>query len=319
MIRVGIVGYGNVGKAVECVLMSMDDMQLTAIFSNRAKYIESASGVNIYDKDDVVNWKNKIDILILCTGSHTNVKETPLLSRLFHVVDAFDMHEKMEEHWKNVTCAASETGHLACIGAGWDPGLFSLFRLYGNAFFNANVSTFWGKGISSGHSKAIRMIDGVKDARQYTIPKEEAMKQSRKGNRVIGKNHIRECYVVLEEGICENSVKQQIMSMPYYFEGYETIVHFVDEKTLEKHNCLYHEGHVIAYGRSGFSKEYENKMECRVSMDSNPSFTASILCVVARAVYRMAKEHRSGCITMFDIAPFYYSEASKEYLYFHVL
>ncbi len=319
MIKIGIVGYGNLGKAVEVTLMGMEDMELIAIFSRRAKQLKIES-IPIYENEEIANWKDQIDVLILCGGSDIDLQEqTPAFAQLFHVVDAFDIHGKMEEHWKKVMHAANTTRHLACIGVGWDPGLFSLFRLYGSAFLNTQSETFWGKGISSGHSKAIRSIAGVKDARQYTIPKETAMNQSKKGIKERENTHIRECYVVLEKEANPDCIKEQIMHMPYYFEGYETIVHFVDEVTLHEHDCLYHGGQVISYGRSGLHKEYENRMECMVKMDDNPSFTAAFLCATARAVYRMAKEHQCGCITMFDIAPFYYSATSKEYLYFHVL
>lgn len=312
MIKVGIVGYGNLGKGVECALKECSDMELKAVFTRRCPVQVKLhqEKIPVCSIHDILQWKNKIDVLLLCGGSACDcMKQTPVLCKHFHVVDCFDRHDCLEKHFEKVNKEALKHRHLACIASGWDPGFFSLLRLYAASFFpKGNCSTFWGKGISQGHSDALRQIEGIKDARQYTIPYQKALQEARISETEIKSfdGHIRECYIVLEEGADKEKVKEKIQSMPHYFEGYETVVHFVDQTTLsENHRTMPHGGHIIVNGRYGWDKEFITRMELSLKMQSNPYFTGMILCACARAVYRMAKENHNGCISILDIAPKY--------------
>lgn len=277
-------------------------------------------GVPVCALKDAKDWTDKIDVLILCGGSATDLPvQTPEFASLFNVIDSFDTHARIPEHFANVDAAAKKSGHVGIISVGWDPGMFSLNRMYANAILpEGNDYTFWGKGVSQGHSDAIRRIAGVKDARQYTIPVESALEAVRNGENptlTTREKHTRECFVVLEEGADAAKVEEEIKTMPNYFADYDTTVHFIsEEELLEKHGGIPHGGFVLRSGRTGWEKEHAHLIEYRLKLDSNPEFTASVIVAYARAAYRLHKEGQTGCKTVFDIAPAYLSTKSGEEL-----
>lgn len=312
MIRIGIAGYGNLGKGVESAVAENPDMQLVGIFTRRDPQTVSArtSGAGVYSLEKAVEMKEEIDVMIICGGSAADLPElTPMLAAHFHVIDSFDTHADIERHFARVDSAARASGKSAVISAGWDPGMFSLNRLYAACILpNGKDYTFWGKGISQGHSDAIRHIPGVIDARQYTIPRVEALKRVRRGEHpalTAGELHRRECFVAAEEGADRKAIRETIRSMPNYFSGYDTIVHFIPlEQLLREHGRLPHGGSVIRSGVTGWEGERQRQtIEYRLSLESNPDFTGSILAACARAVYRFAQRGEHGCRTLFDIAP----------------
>ena len=317
--KIGILGYGNLGKGVEYAVKQNSDVELSVIFTRRnpsdLKINSDAKVVNI---SEIESWKDKIDVLIICGGSATDLPEqTPKYARIFNVVDSFDTHAKIPVHFENVDKAAKETNHLALISCGWDPGLFSLNRMYANAILPEGKDyTFWGKGISQGHSDAIRRIDGVKNAKQYTIPVEKALKAVRNGENpdfTAREMHTRECFVVAEENADKARIEKEIKTMPNYFEPYDTTVHFISEEELqEKHGGIPHGGFVIRTGKTAGDKNHV--IEYSLKLDSNPEFTSSVLVAYARAIHRLSKEGQTGCRTVFDIAPKYLSAKSDEEL-----
>ncbi|HIS31596.1 MAG TPA: diaminopimelate dehydrogenase [Candidatus Limivivens intestinipullorum] len=321
-IRIGIMGYGNLGRGVECAVRQNPDMELAAVFTRRAP-----ETVNILTKtaavcraEDAASWKDKIDVLILCGGSATDLpKQTPEYAKLFNVVDSFDTHARIPEHFANVDAAARESGKVAVISVGWDPGMFSLNRMYANAILPEGKDyTFWGRGVSQGHSDAIRRIPGVKNAKQYTIPVESALEAARSGKNpelTTREKHTRECFVVLEEGADAAKVEQEIKTMPNYFADYDTTVHFISQEELDKnHSGIPHGGFVLRSGVTGWEKEHHHLIEYSLKLDSNPEFTSSVIVAYARAACRMAKEGQTGCKTVFDIPPAYLSAKSGEEL-----
>ncbi len=326
-IKIGIVGYGNLGRGVECAIKHNKDMELSAVFTRRAP--ESVKllteGVKVYSYDEIMTKKGTIDVLILCGGSATDLPvQTPELAKAFNVVDSFDTHAKIPDHFKKVDEAALEGGNVGIISVGWDPGMFSLNRLYAGAVLpGGHDYTFWGRGVSQGHSDAIRRINGVKDARQYTIPVEEALQNVREGKNPelsVREKHTRECYVVAEEGADLDRIKEEIVTMPNYFSDYDTTVHFISEEELMKdHKGIPHGGFVIRTGSTGWEDENNHVIEYSLKLDSNPEFTASVLTSYARAAYRLNQEGQKGCKTVFDIAPAYLSSLSGEELRKHLL
>lgn len=326
-IKIGILGYGNLGRGVECAVKQNDDMELVAVFTRRnpedVKILtENATVCNVADVED---WKDKIDVMIICGGSATDLpKQTPVYAKMFNVIDSFDTHARIPEHFANVDAAAKEGGHVGIISVGWDPGMFSLNRLYANAILpDGNDYTFWGKGVSQGHSDAIRRVEGVKDGKQYTIPVEAALKAVRNGENpelTTRQKHTRECFVVLEEGADAAKVEEEIKTMPNYFSDYDTTVHFISEEELKaNHSGIPHGGFVLRSGKTGWNGENKHLIEYSLKLDSNPEFTSSVLIAYARAAYRLASEGQSGCKTVFDIAPAYLSAKSGEELRKHML
>ena len=326
-IKIGILGYGNLGRGVECAVKQNDDMELVAVFTRRnpedVKILtETATVCNVADVED---WKDKIDVMIICGGSATDLpKQTPVYAKMFNVIDSFDTHARIPEHFANVDAAAKEGGHVGIISVGWDPGMFSLNRLYANAILpDGNDYTFWGKGVSQGHSDAIRRVEGVKDGKQYTIPVEAALKAVRNGENpelTTRQKHTRECFVVLEEGADAAKVEEEIKTMPNYFSDYDTTVHFISEEELKaNHSGSPHGGFVLRSGKTGWDGENKHLIEYSLKLDSNPEFTSSVLIAYARAAYRLASEGQSGCKTVFDIAPAYLSAKSGEELRKHML
>lgn len=321
-IRIGILGYGNLGRGVECALQQNPDMELTAVFTRRdpAGVKILTPGVPVYPADKAAQMTDAIDVLILCGGSATDLPvQTPQYARLFNVVDSFDTHARIPEHFAAVDEAAKAGGKIGIISVGWDPGMFSLNRMYANAILPEGADyTFWGKGVSQGHSDAIRRIDGVKDARQYTIPVESALEAVRRGENpalTTRQKHTRECYVVAEEGADTARIEKEIKTMPNYFADYDTTVHFISEEELKKnHSGIPHGGVVIRCGKTGWNRENTHVVEYNLKLDSNPEFTSSILVAYARAAYRMNREGQSGCKTVFDVAPAYLSMQSGEEL-----
>lgn len=326
-IKIGILGYGNLGRGVECAVKQNDDMELVAVFTRRnpedVKILtETATVCNVADVED---WKDKIDVMIICGGSATDLpKQTPVYAKMFNVIDSFDTHARIPEHFANVDAAAKEGGHVGIISVGWDPGMFSLNRLYANAILpDGNDYTFWGKGVSQGHSDAIRRVEGVKDGKQYTIPVEAALRAVRNGENpelTTRQKHTRECFVVLEEGADAAKVEEEIKTMPNYFSDYDTTVHFISEEELKaNHSGIPHGGFVLRSGKTGWDGENKHLIEYSLKLDSNPEFTSSVLIAYARAAYRLASEGQSGCKTVFDIAPAYLSAKSGEELRKHML
>ena len=326
-IKIGILGYGNLGRGVECAVKQNDDMELVAVFTRRnpedVKILtETATVCNVADVED---WKDKIDVMIICGGSATDLpKQTPVYAKMFNVIDSFDTHTRIPEHFANVDAAAKEGGHVGIISVGWDPGMFSLNRLYANAILpDGNDYTFWGKGVSQGHSDAIRRVEGVKDGKQYTIPVEAALKAVRNGENpelTTRQKHTRECFVVLEEGADAAKVEEEIKTMPNYFSDYDTTVHFISEEELKaNHSGIPHGGFVLRSGKTGWDGENKHLIEYSLKLDSNPEFTSSVLIAYARAAYRLASEGQIGCKTVFDIAPAYLSAKSGEELRKHML
>lgn len=321
-IRIGILGYGNLGRGVECAVKNNPDMELAAVFTRRdpSKVKILTEGVKVYSVDEAKNMTDKIDVMILCGGSATDLPEqTPEYARLFHVVDSFDTHAKIPEHFAAVDEAAKAAGKTAVISAGWDPGMFSLNRVYGGAVLpDGKDYTFWGKGVSQGHSDAIRRIAGVKDARQYTIPVDAALEAIRSGETpelTTRQKHTRECFVVAEEGADLKAIEEEIVTMPNYFSDYDTTVHFITEEEMKRdHGRLPHGGFVIRSGKTGWNLENSHVIEYSLKLDSNPEFTSSVIAACARAAYRMGLEGQSGCKTILDIPPAYMSAKSGEQL-----
>ena len=326
-IRVGIMGYGNLGRGVECALKQNPDMELTAVFTRRdpgsVKIL--TEGVNVYPAKDAKDLADQVDVLILCGGSATDLPEqTPEYAKYFNVVDSFDTHAKIPEHFAAVDKAAREAGNTAVISAGWDPGMFSLNRLYGSAVLpDGKDYTFWGRGVSQGHSDAIRRIAGVKDARQYTIPVESALEAIRSGETpelTTRQKHTRECFVVAEEGADLAAIEKEIVTMPNYFADYDTTVHFISQEEMERdHRSLPHGGFVIRSGKTGWNLEHNHVIEYSLKLDSNPEFTSSVIVAYARAAYRMSQEGQKGCKTVFDVAPAYLSAMDGAELRKHLL
>ncbi len=327
MIRVGIFGYGNLGKGVECAVSRNKDMELVGVFTRRDPSAVKVvtEGVKVYKEESLADMKDQIDVLILCGGSATDLpKQTPKYAAMYNVVDSFDTHARIPEHFANVDAAAKAAGKTCVISCGWDPGMFSLNRLYANCILPEGKDyTFWGKGVSQGHSDAVRRIDGVKDCRQYTIPVEAAMQAVREGKQpelTTRQKHVRECFVVAEEGADLARIESEIKNMPNYFSDYDTTVHFITEDEMkENHSGLPHGGSVIRTGVTGFDNEHTHVVEYKLTLDSNPEFTGSVIAAYARAVARMNKEGQIGCKTVFDIAPAYLSDLSEEELRAHLL
>lgn len=325
--KIGIIGYGNLGRGIECAARQNGDMELAAVFTRRnpgdVKIL--TQGVPVYSVDEAEKMQGKLDVVILCGGSATDLpKQTPVYAKYFNVVDSFDTHAKIPEHFDRVDAAAKEGGHVALISCGWDPGMFSLNRLYANAILPEGKDyTFWGKGVSQGHSDAIRRVEGVKDAKQYTIPVEEALQQVRSGSNpelTTRQKHIRECFVVAKEGADKAKIEETIKTMPDYFADYDTIVHFLSEEELKRdHSGIPHGGFVFRTGETGWNKEHKHVIEYSLKLDSNPEFTASVLLAYARAVNRLQREGQTGAKTVFDIAPAYLSPKSGEELRKHLL
>lgn len=321
-IRIGIIGYGNIGRGVECAVKQNPDMELKAVFTRR-----DPASLSIFTKtaavcsvEEIPSWQGKLDVVILCGGSATDLPvQTPEYAQYFHVIDTFDTHAKIPEHFAKVDQVAKNTGHVAVIATGWDPGMFSLTRLYANAVLPEGQDyTFWGRGVSQGHSDAIRRVDGVKDARQYTVPVEAAVEAVRAGKDPVlttREKHTRECYVVLEDGADPEKVETAIKTMPNYFADYDTTVHFISEEELKaNHSAIPHGGMVLRSGVTGWDKENRHLIEYKLTLDSNPEFTSSVVVAYVRAAYRLAAEGQTGCKTVFDIPPAYLSMKSGEEL-----
>jgi diaminopimelate dehydrogenase len=317
-IKIGILGYGNLGRGVECAVKQNPDMEVVAVFTRRNPENVSVltKSAQVCHIDEVEDWSDKIDVMILCGGSATDLPvQTPKYAELFNVVDSFDTHAKIPEHFAKVNAAAQKSGKVALISVGWDPGMFSLNRMYAGAILpNGKDYTFWGKGVSQGHSDAIRRIDGVKDAKQYTIPVEAALEEVRSGSNpelTTRQKHTRECFVVLEEGADAAKIEETIKTMPNYFADYDTTVHFISEEELKaEHSGIPHGGFVLRSGKTGWNEEHSNLIEYSLKLDSNPEFTASVIVAYARAAYRMAAEGQKGCKTVLDVAPAYLSAMS---------
>ena len=320
--KIGILGYGNLGRGVECAIAQNPDAELAAVFTRREpKDVKILTdGVPVMSADDAVKMKDKIDVLIICGGSATDLPvQTPEYAKYFNVIDSFDTHAKIHEHFENVNKAALDGGNTAIISVGWDPGMFSLARMYSNAILtDGSDYTFWGRGVSQGHSDAIRRIDGVVDARQYTVPVPEAVEAVRSGKNptlTTRQKHTRECYVVAEDGADLERIEREIKTMPNYFADYDTTVYFISEEELKRnHSAIPHGGSVIRSGKTGVNGENSHIIEYSLKLDSNPEFTASVLVAYARAAYRMNKEGMTGCKTVLDVPPAYLSAMSPEEL-----
>ena len=321
-IRIGILGYGNLGRGVECAIKQNPDMELVAVFTRR-----DPAGVSILTEKaavcsvaEAMDWKDRIDVMILCGGSATDLPvQTPEYAGAFHVVDSFDTHARIPEHFANVNAAAKAGNKVGIISVGWDPGLFSLNRMYANAILpQGNDYTFWGKGVSQGHSDALRRIPGVKDAKQYTIPVEAALESVRKGENPqlsTREKHTRECFVVLEPGADATAVENEIITMPNYFADYDTTVYFISEEELRaNHSGIPHGGFVLRSGKTGWEEEHSHLIEYSLKLDSNPEFTSGVIVAYARAAYRLASQGETGCKTVFEIPPAYLSAKSGEEL-----
>ena len=322
MIRIGILGYGNLGKGIESAITQNADMELKAVFTRRNpdSVTIRTVGVPVLHTDKLQEMKEEIDVLVLCGGSATDLPEqTPEYAKYFNVVDSFDTHARIPEHFANVDKAAKESGKTAVISVGWDPGMFSLNRLYANAILPEGKDyTFWGKGVSQGHSDAIRRVEGVKNGKQYTIPVEAALEAVRRGENpelTTREKHTRECFVVAEEGADLAKIESEIKNMPNYFADYDTTVHFITEEELEReHSGIPHGGFVLRSGVTGMNREHKHLIEYSLKLDSNPEFTASVIAAYVRAAYRMNKEGMCGCKTVFDIPPAYLCAQSGEEL-----
>ncbi|MDD6463312.1 MAG: diaminopimelate dehydrogenase [Clostridiaceae bacterium] len=311
MIRIGIAGYGNLGKGVEAAVKNAADMELVAVFTRRdpESVKIKTEGVKAYSFDSIADFKDKIDVIVNCGGSATDLPvTTPAIAENFSVIDSFDTHARIPEHFANVDAKAKEGGNIAVISVGWDPGMFSLNRLYMNAILpNGKDYTFWGRGVSQGHSDAIRRIDGVVDARQYTVPVESAVESVRNGENpelTTRQKHTRECYVVAEEGADKARIENEIKTMPNYFADYDTTVNFISLDELKKnHSGIPHGGSVIRSGFTGFDLDTKHTIEYSLKLESNPEFTGSVLTAYARAAYKLRESGETGCKTVFDIAP----------------
>lgn len=321
-IKIGILGYGNLSRGVESAIKQNPDCKLVAVFTRRdpATVSIKTAGVSVYPESELPNFKDKIDVLILGGGSATDLPEqTPKYASMFNVIDSFDTHARIPEHYANVDRAAKEGGKVGIISVGWDPGMFSLLRMISTAVLPEGENyTFWGRGVSQGHSDAIRRIKGVKDARQYTVPVEASVEKVRAGENPelsTREKHTRECFVVAEEGADLSAIEKEIKEMPNYFSDYDTTVHFISEEELQKnHAGLPHGGFVLRSGVTGLNKEHKHIIEYNLKLDSNPEFTGSVLLAYARAAYRLSNEGVNGCKTIFDIAPAYLSAFSGEEL-----
>ncbi len=314
-IKIGIFGYGNLGRGVENAIKQNSDLELVAVFTRRNPETVKiqTEGVKVYHSDNVAELQDKIDVMILCGGSATDLPvQTPELSKYFNVIDSFDTHAKIPEHFENVNKAATESNKVAIISVGWDPGMFSINRMYAGAVLpDGEDYTFWGKGVSQGHSDAIRRIDGVVDAKQYTIPVESALDSVRSGlapKLSTREKHTRECFVVVEDGADKTRIESEIKTMPNYFADYDTTVHFISQEELNKnHSGIPHGGFVIRSGKTGAKLEHSHIIEYSLKLDSNPEFTSSVLVAYARAAYRMNQEGFKGCKTVLDVPPSYIS------------
>ncbi len=320
-IRIGIFGYGNLGRGIESAIRQNSDMELVAVFTRRnpeTVKIDTPSALVLH-ADKAVEMIDKIDVMILCGGSATDLPEqTPYIASMFNCVDSFDTHARISEHFERVDESANKSGKVAIISCGWDPGMFSLNRLYASCVLpDGEDYTFWGKGVSQGHSDAIRRIEGVVDARQYTIPVEEALERVRRGDSPVlttRQKHTRECFVVAEDGADKAKIENEIKTMPNYFADYDTTVHFISKEELDRdHSGIPHGGFVIRSGRTGKKLEHKHIIEYSLKLDSNPEFTASVITAYARAAYRLGLDGAKGCKTVFDIAPSYLSiKSAKE-------
>lgn len=325
--NIGIYGYGNLGRGVEDAVRRSKDMTLVAVFTRRSpdSLTINTENVPVVSAEDILLWKDKIDVLIICGGSATDLPEmTPMLSEHFNVVDSYDNHSQILTHFERVDAMATQGRRTALISCGWDPGMFSLNRLYSQSVIpDGKDYTFWGRGVSQGHSDAIRRIEGVIDARQYTVPVAEAMDRVRKGENpdlTVRQKHRRECYVVIKEDADEEKIRQQIITMPAYFEPYDTTVHFISLEEMKKnHSELPHGGSVIRTGTTGAEDNHCQVIEYKLSLDSNPEFTGSVLVCFARAVLRMSQRGDYGCKTVFDVAPVDLSDKSPKELIGHLL
>ena len=325
--KIAILGYGNLAKGVESAVRQNDDIELKYVFTRRDPSTVSVKteGVEVKSVDEIGNYKDRIDVLVLCGGSATDLPEmTPKYAKDFNVIDSFDTHAKIPEHFAKVDEAAKEGGHIALISCGWDPGMFSVMRLFGNALLpDGNDYTFWGRGVSQGHSDAVRRIKGVKNAKQYTIPVPEALAKVRAGEDPVlttRQKHTRECFVVAEDGADLEKIENEIKTMPNYFDEYDTTVHFISQEEFDRdHGGIPHGGSVIRTGTTGFDKENRHVVEFSLKLDSNPEFTASVLLAYTRAIYRLHKEGRTGCLTVFDIAPAYLIASAGDEIRAHLL
>ena len=325
--KIAIYGYGNLGKGVEKAICQNDDMELFGVFTRRNpdSLKIMTEGVGVYSSDDIEKYKKEIDVLIICGGSATDLPEmTPALAKNFNVIDSFDTHADIPAHFARVDKSAKDGGKTAAISVGWDPGMFSLNRLYSNSILPEGKDyTFWGKGVSQGHSDAIRRIEGVLDARQYTCPVEEAMERVRNGENpelTTREKHTRLCYVVAEEGADLARIENEIKTMPKYFSDYDTTVNFISQEELDRdHKGIPHGGSVIRTGVTGINGENKHVIEYKLILDSNPEFTASVLVAYARAIYKLNQKGEIGCKTVFDIAPADLSPMSHEEMISHLL
>lgn len=321
MIRIGIAGYGNLGRGVESALAAAEDMELVGVFTRRSpETMKTKTGVPVYVMDSAKAMADQIDIMVLCGGSANDLpKQTAELAQDFNVIDSFDTHAKIPEHFAAVDAACKKSGKIGVISVGWDPGMFSLSRLYGQAILpEGHDYTFWGKGVSQGHSDAIRRIPGVQDARQYTIPVDAALESVRRGENpslTTREKHTRECFVVAEEGADKAAIEKAIVTMPNYFADYDTTVHFISQEELDRdHAGIPHGGMVFRTGTTGLHGENKHVIEYKLTLDSNPEFTASVLVAFARAAYRLYKEGQTGCKTVLDIPPAYLHPETGEAL-----
>lgn len=327
MIRIGICGYGNLGRGVEAAIQMNQDMELIGVFTRRNPEDMKlrTPGVKAYAMTDMLQFKDQIDVMILCGGSATDLPtQTVELAKHFNVIDSFDTHANIQKHYNNVDGACKEGNTVGIISVGWDPGMFSIQRLYSQSILPNGVDyTFWGKGVSQGHSDAIRRIEGVVDARQYTIPLEDALVAARSGdnpNLTTREKHLRECFVVIEEDADQAKIETAIKEMPNYFKDYETIVHFISKEELMKnHSGMPHGGFVIRSGSTGMSHENKHVIEYRLKLDSNPEFTGAVMVAYARACYRFKQAGKCGCFTVLDVAPSDLSSLSKENQLCHIL
>ena len=327
MTRIGILGYGNLGRGVEAAIAQNDDLELAAVFTRRdpAGLTLRTPGVPVLPASEAPAWTDRIDVLILCGGSATDLPvQTPEYASMFNVVDSFDTHKKIPAHFAAVDAAARAAGKLALISCGWDPGLFSLARVYANAVLpEGKDETFWGRGVSQGHSDAIRRVEGVLDARQYTVPIPAAVDAVRRGEQPelsARDKHLRECYVVAAEGADKARIEREIKTMPYYYDQYDTTVNFITAEELARnHAGLPHGGSVLRGGVTGWEKEHRQTIEFSLKLDSNPEFTGSVLAACARAVHRMSREGMTGCKTILDIPPAWLSPVPAEELRAHFL
>ena len=326
-IRIGIMGYGNLGRGVELAVRQNPDMELAAFFTRRdpGALKTLSPNVPVYNVADAVAHKDEVDVLVICGGSATDLpKQTPEYAKYFNVVDSFDTHARIPEHFAACDKAAKEANHVAFISIGWDPGMFSLQRLLGNCILPDGADyTFWGKGVSQGHSDAIRRIPGVLDGKQYTIPVEDALNRVRSGENpelTTREKHTRECFVVAQEGADLAAIEREIVTMPNYFADYDTTVHFISMEEMRRdHSGIPHGGFVIRTGTTGVNAETKQKIEYSLELGSNPEFTSSVIVAYARAANRMAKEGITGCKTVFDVPPAYLSAKSAEELRAHLL